>query len=298
ERSNEDTEFKAKKEQELSEYIKQLAQEKGIAEIDRAEELEIVRKVSQGNISAKEAQLALARLQEGHARQMAELANKLELDLTMSNYDREEQLRKARHAAQLGDIAREEAVKDAKNATIIHAEENKRRKDDIDTDIHEATEWIKVKDQKQKVELEAKAREADIQAKADADRARTIKGMSALEMAALDKDPAARADFLKYAGELLKKDMTPEQTLATLSANASSAEALKAMYESKDKATQALLDELRKIYDSSLGRDDRMNERYAEVLEKVSKMMSDTASAAARRVDNAPTPPATQQIFK
>ena len=320
-RSNEDAEFKAKKEQELSEYLEQLAQEKGIAEIDRAEEMEIVRKVSAGNISAKEAQLALARLQEGHARQMAEIANKLEIDLTLSNYDREEQIRQAEQKAKLSDFNRAEAEKDAASEVVVYGtkavgvakadaeaetfktqqtkSQQEARRAIIDNDIYEAEKWVGVKKAKQDVEIDGEARRAEIKAKADADRARTVKGLAPHEIAALWDNPADRSDFMNYANQLIQSGMTPEQILATLSPNASSAEALKAMYESKDKATQALLDEVRKMYGESLARDDRMTERYAQLVESLSAMMSSTASTAAARVDNAPPPPPpSQQIFK
>ncbi len=322
ERSNEDAEFKAKKEQELAEYLEQLAQEKGIAAIDRKEEMEIVRKVSAGNISAKDAQLALARLQEGHAQKMAEIANKLEIDLTLNNYDREEQIRQAEQKAKLADFDRAEAEKNAASDIVVYGTkvvgvakadaeaevfktqqtktQQEGRKATIDTDVYEAEKWIDVKRKKQDVELDGKAREAEIQAKIDADRARTVKGLSPVELAALDKDPAARQDFLDYANKLVQSALTPEQILATLSGTSNaSAEALKAMYASKDSATKELLEEVRKMYGESLGRDDRMNERYAQLVESLSSMMSSTASTAAARVDNAPPPPlAPQQIFK
>ena len=320
ERTNEDAEFKAKKEQELFEYIEQLAQEKEIAAIDRAEEMEIIRKVSAGNISAKEAQLALARLQEAHAYRMADIANKLEIDLTLANYDREEQIRKAEHKAKLSDFDRAEAQKDAASEVVVYGtkvvgvakadaeaetyktqqveSQQKARKATIDTDIYEADKWVDIKRKKQDVEIDGEARRAEIKAKADAARANTVKGLSPVEIAALFDTPADRAAFISHADKLVEAGMTPEQILATLSPNATSAAALTAMYESKDKATQELLDEVRKMYGESLARDDRMNERYAQLVESLSAMMANTASTAAVRIDPAPVLPPTQQIIK
>ena len=313
-RSNEDKEFTKKKEQELDEYMAQLAQEKDIAEIDRIEEMKIVKMASAGKLSAKEAALALSELQQGHAYRMAEIANKLEIDLTLNNYDRDEQIRQAEQKAKLADFNRAEAEKDAASAIVVYgtkvvgmakadaeAETYKQeaRKAVIDNDIYEAEKWVDVKRKKQDVEIDGEARRAEIKAKADADRARTVKGLSPHEIAALFDNPADRADFMNYANQLVQAGMTPEQILATLSPNASSAEALKAMYESKDSATKELLEEVRKMYGESLARDDRMNERYAQMVERLSSMMSNTASTAAARVDNVPPPPPPpQQIFK
>ena len=308
-RSNGDAEFIAKKEQELSEYLDQLAQEKGIAAIDRAEEMEVVKLVSRGRISAKEAEERLARLQEDHAEKMAALGDKLELDLAVSNYDREEQIRKAEHNARLADVARAEALKDAENTVVIYGtkvvgeakadaeaevyktkqviSQQEARKVTVETDIFEAQEWVKVQAAKQDVEL-----------KAEKERANIVKGMSAVELAAIADDPSARADFLRHAGQLLQKDMSPEQILATLAGSSSSAaDALKTMYAAKEGAASQLLGEMKKIYDNSLNREDKQSERYAQLVERLAGMMSETASVAAKRVDPAPAVPS-QQIIK
>lgn len=284
----------AKREFDLEEYTEQLAQEKGIAASERQEEIEILRRVMRGNLSSKDAELALVSIQERHAQEMASLANKLELDQTMANYNREEQLRNAHHAAELDDIRRDEAIKNAKNEAVVYGivtiekakadGEVTRIKTDAET--YEALKWVEVKKAKQDLEIEAEERRLANKLHEETTRAEMIKGMSPLELAALSNDPNARADFLKYANQLLQTQMSPEQILATLTGTSSaSVEALKAMYQSKDTQTQTLLDEVKKMYENSLSRDDKMMERYGQLLNNLSGMMANTASIAAARTD-------------
>lgn len=284
----------AKREFDLEEYIEQLAQEKSIADIDHLEEIEILRKVMKGNLSSKDAELALVSIQEKHAQEMASLANKLELDQTLANYNREEQLRNARHTAELNDICRDEAVKNAKNESVVYGiltiekakADGEVTRIQADAETYEALKWVEVKKATQNLELEAEERRLSNKLREDKARAEMIKDMSPVEMAAFSNDPDARTDFLKYANQLLQTQMSPEQILATLTGTSSaSADALRAMYQSKDAQTQALLEEVKKMYENSLSRDDKMMERYGELLNSLSGMMSNTASIAAARTD-------------
>lgn len=361
ERGDADAEFKAKKEQELSEYLEQLAQEKEISGIDRSEEMKIIKMVSAGKLSAKMAEMELTELQQAHAQEMvkianahkvemtnianeheadmAKLGNKLELDQIVNNYDREEQIRQAENKAKVAAVNRSESLKDAENEVVIYGtkvvgvakadaeaekykteqeklkteqakSQQEARRAVIDNDLYEAEGWVKVAAAKQKVELDAEAARQEIRSREDAERARTIKGLSAVELAAWTKDGNVSKDMLEYAHKLLQRDMSPEQLLAALSGeSANSADALKAMYTakqtSKEEALHELLDEVRKMYGDSLGRDDRMMERYTQLMDRLSGMMTDTAMTAAKRPDTAPViiPPAapvqpTQQIIK
>ena len=52
----------AQREQEMKEYLEQLAQEKGLSEIERTKEMQIAVRVAKGEVSAAEAKLAAARV--------------------------------------------------------------------------------------------------------------------------------------------------------------------------------------------------------------------------------------------
>ena len=112
----------AQREQETAEYLAQLAQEKELSEIERTQELAIAVRVSKGEISAAEAKLAAARELEEHAKNMTALAHKLELDLTLRNYDREQLVVDAENKARLAVIARDERLKDEKLNTAVMGE--------------------------------------------------------------------------------------------------------------------------------------------------------------------------------
>ncbi len=112
----------AQREQETAEYLAQLAQEKELSEIERTQELAIAVRVSKGEISAAEAKLAAARELEEHAKNMTALAHKLELDLTLRNYDREQLVADAENKARLAVIARDERLKDEQLTTAVMGE--------------------------------------------------------------------------------------------------------------------------------------------------------------------------------
>jgi len=112
----------AQRERETAEYLAQLAQEKELSDVERTQELAIAQRVSAGEISAAEAKLAAARELEEHAKNMTALAHKLELDLTLRNYEREQLITDAENKARLAAIGRDERLKDEKLNTAVMGE--------------------------------------------------------------------------------------------------------------------------------------------------------------------------------
>lgn len=304
ERSNEDTEFRAKKEQELWEYIEQLAQEKGLSEIDRKEEMAIFKLVSAGKISAQEAELSLAELQQGHAQQMAELANKLELDMTLSNYDRDEQMRQAEQKAKLADVDRAEAEKNASSEIVVYGAkvvgaakaEQEARRLEIDTDIYEADKWVDIQRKKQDVETdrlkELRAIDRDIdetKMKARAQEFANAKGASIEALIATADDPEKMKALVEVARVNIQKGMSADQLLATAAATSdAAANAIAAKTVNEKDTLERLVDEIKKLAGDNSAKDERLLSTLAQVMGR-----------AAERPDAPPPPPApTQQIIK
>lgn len=318
ERSNEDTEFKRKKEQELDEYLDQLAQEKGLSEIDRKEEVAIVKLASAGKLSAKEAELALSELQQGHAHQMAELANKLEIDLTLSNYDRDEQIRQAEQKAKVADIDRAENLKNAEGDVAVYSakavgvaradadaetyktlqakSQQEARKATVDTDIYEAEKWVGVSRQKNEVELERLKglREIDrdideTKMKARAEEISNLKGLSVEALIATADDPEKMKALVDLAKVNAQKAMSADQLLGQAAATSeAAANALAAKATSEKAAADRLVEEIKKLSADNSAKDERLLATLAQVMGK----------AAERPDAPPPPPPQTQQIIK
>jgi hypothetical protein len=275
ERSNEDAEFRAKKERELDEYIEQLAQEKGLSEVERSAEMAIFKLVVSGKLSASEAELKLAELQQDHAQKMAEIGNKLEIDLTLSNYAREEQLRQAEQKAKLAEFERFNRLEDAENEVEVYStkvvgvamadaaaevhktrmtrEQQEARKIVVDTDIYEAEKWEDVRRRKQDIEQErlegeraierdredAKIREAD----AEVARKRDLSIEAQIAMA---DNPEKIKALLEVERVRAQKTMTSDQLLGM--AAATSPEAAKALAAMA--AAAELTDRERNLYEA------------------------------------------------
>ena len=257
----------AQRDQETKEYLEQLSQEKQLSEIERAQELQIAVRVAKGEVSATEAKLEAARELEEHAKSMNALAHKLELDLTLRNYDREQTLRDAENKAQVAAIGRDERLKDEKLATAVAGEKVQQAKLDdeierirISREVWEAERYLDLRKKKDSVK-NAELRE----------RAEILAGKSELELAALSiDDPQARQAFLDQ--ELVKlrieqeSAMTPEQLLAKhAGASDSAAQALARMAEAKEKASSQLLDERRKLDAERLAHDEKIQQQIIDL---------------------------------
>ena len=148
----------AQREQETAEYLAQLAQEKELSEIERTQELAIAVRVSKGEISAAEAKLAAARELEEHAKNMTALAHKLELDLTLRNYDREQLVADAENKARLAAIGRDERLKDEKLHTAVMGEklsqakiEDEIRRIEEAFELWKADKWLDIREKNDRI---------------------------------------------------------------------------------------------------------------------------------------------------
>lgn len=256
----------AKRAADVQDYLDQLAQEKQLTDIDRGRELKVAVLVANGEVDRVKAEQDAARLLEQHAREMTQLANKLELDLTLRNYDREQLLADARNRAALAAIQRNENELDVRSEVVIAAEKVKIAKSEaeaktarVEADIHEADRWLDIKDKKNRIK-NAELRE----------RAATLAGKSLEEVAALAGDPDSRDAFLKQelAKLKLKADqaMTPEQLLA-LAAGTSpeAADALARIHEAAEKASAQVLKELKEADKARHEHDDKILDKLSEV---------------------------------
>ncbi len=260
----------AQRDQEMKEYLEQLAQEKQLSEIERVQELEIAVRVAKGEVSAAEAKLAAARELEEHAKEMTALAHKLELDLTLRNYDREQLVADAENKAKLAAIGRDERLKDEKLATAVTGEKlsQARLVDEIER-IRIARElW------EQDKYLDLRRKKDEIKNSELRERAEILAGKTELELAALSiDDPQARQAFLDQELAKLRmkqeSEMTPEQLLARQSgSSAYAAQTLARMAEAGEKAAAQVLEERRKMDAERLAHDEKTQERVFDLASK------------------------------
>lgn len=268
----------AQRDQEMKEYLEQLAQEKQLSEIERAQELEIAVRVAKGEVSAAEAKLAAARELEEHAKNMTALAHKLELDLTLRNYDREQAIADAENKAKLAAIERDERLKDEKLVTAVmgekvsQAELNDRiERIRIEREVWEAKEWLEVRRLKEEIKNKGLAERLDL-----------LKDRDPAQIAAVFADnPQAFQAYMDYAmlqdkfrheESILQKqsEMTDSQILAIGAAKDPNAakEAYARGKEAEEAATARVLEERRKMDAERLAHDERIQERLFDLTEK------------------------------
>ncbi len=262
----------AKRDQETKEYLEQLAQEKQLSEIERKQELEIAVRVANGEVSATDAKLAAARELEEHAKNMEALAHKLELDLTLRDYNREQLVKDAENNARVAAVGRDERLKDEKLATAVTGEKVEQAK--LDDEIERIRIARELWEQDKYLDLRKKKGEvknAELRERAD-----ILAGKSELELAALAiDDPAARQAFLEQGLARLRMDqesaMSPEQLLAKHAATSPEAAlALARMAEAKAKEQSAsqILEERRKMDAERLAHDEKTQAQIMELARK------------------------------
>ena len=247
----------AQREQETAEYLAQLAQEKELSEIERTQELAIAARVSKGEISAAEAKLAAARELEEHAKNMTALAHKLELDLTLRNYDREQLVADAENKARLAAITRDERLKDEKLNTAVMGEKLSQAKiEDEIKRIEEAFELWKAREW-----LEVKRLKNEIKNKSIKDLLDALKDRHPAQIAAVfADDPQKFQAYIDYAKQQeqqahetemfkIQSGMTPDQILAAGAAKDPNAamEAYSRGKEAAEGANAKVLEERRKM---------------------------------------------------
>jgi hypothetical protein len=264
--SAEETMEQAKRAAEVQDYLDQLAQEKQLTDVERTKEAQIAVRVAKGEVDRVEAEQAAARALEQHAKEMTALANKLELDLTLRNYDREQLLADARNQADLAAIRRRENELDAKSESVIAAErvnavraETDAQRIRVDEELYEADRWLDIKAKKNRVKNDDLKTRADI-----------LSGKNLEELAALSEDPEARTAYLQQELKKMKLEseraMTPEQLLALAAGTSKdAAEALARMHEAAEKASAKVLEELKEAQRNRLEHDDKVLEKLAEV---------------------------------
>lgn len=193
----------AQRDQETKEYLEQLAQEKQLSEIERTQELEIAVRVAKGEVSAAEAKLAVARELEEHAKQMTALAHKLELDLTLRNYDREQLVKDAENKAQLAAIGRDERLKDEKLNTSLTGEKlsqaeitDQIERIRISRETWETREYIRLAHERDEQELARKRGESQIRVEERKGLAEAVKGLTTAEMLASGTDAATQKNLV------------------------------------------------------------------------------------------------------
>ena len=249
----------AQRDQEMKEYLEQLAQEKQLSEIERVQELEIAVRVAKGEVSAAEAKLAAARELEEHAKNMTAIAHKLELDLTLRNYDREQLVADAENKARLAAIERDELLKDAKLVTAVMGEKVSQAKlnDEIERlriarEQWEAMIWLDVKKKKNDVRNQSVRDKLDMFSGRDAQTIAAVmatEGDSAMANALLAQE-ATKAN-LAHEAEMarIQAGMTEGQILAGGAAKDPNAakEAYARAAEANEKASGQVLDERRKM---------------------------------------------------
>lgn len=261
---------KAKRAQEVDEYLKQLAQEKGLSEIDRDTEMQIAVRVANGEVSRKEAELAAARALEEHAKALTALANKLELDLTLKNYDREQLVKDAENKAQLNAIQRGENEKDAASEAVVAGHKAKAKMAAVDADIYEDRKWLEERAEKERVKNEALRARMEI-----------VAGKSAQDLAAaaaFGGDAAAAEAFLAHdatkaqiaheeAMAKIASGMSPDQLLAQGAAASPEAakEAFARSREAAENASKKVLDELKAADRERHAHDDKILDKISEI---------------------------------
>ena len=262
----------AKRDQETKEYLEQLAQEKQLSEIERKQELEIAVRVANGEVSATDAKLAAARELEEHAKNMEALAHKLELDLTLRDYNREQLVKDAENNARVAAVGRDERLKDEKLATAVTGEKVEQAK------LNDEIERIRIARElwEQDKYLDLRKKKGEVKNAELRERADILAGKSELELAALAiDDPAARQAFLEQGLARLRMEqesaMSPEQLLAKHAATSPEAAlALARMAEAKAKEQSAsqILEERRKMDAERLAHDEKTQAQIMDLARK------------------------------
>ncbi len=216
-------------------------------------------RVARGEVSAAEAKLAAARELEEHAKNMTAIAHKLELDLTLRNYDREQLVADAENKARLAAIERDELLKDAKLVTAVMGEKVSQAKlnDEIERlriarEQWEAMIWLDVKKKKNDVRNQSVRDKLDMFSGRDAQTIAAVmatEGDSAMANALLAQE-ATKAN-LAHEAEMARNQagMTEGQILAGGAAKDPNAakEAYARAAEANEKASGQVLDERRKM---------------------------------------------------
>ena len=318
-REAEDAKAHARREQDTAEFLAQLAQEKDLAGIERSTEAQLALRVANGTLARKDAELEAASRLERDARETETLAHKLELDLQLRNYTRESLLKDAESAAKVAAVSRAEREAEARTQAVVSgiaAEAWAKQAEATGRGYEEYAKHVAAgQDAQNRTQtdhlarlVEIKARNAEIKAQADRERAATVKGLSATELAALhENDAVARAAFLAQAQTETLSALSKEQILAMQAGTSSAAAAAYAAGENaaatiataeanaRNNAANAIVQEIR-THKNELRAD------LAAMRQHDEKVLGAAAAVAAKAAEKPlppfPPPPPTQQIIK
>ena len=294
----------AKDNNELLEYMEQLAQEKDIREVNRSTEMKLVIMAKGHEVSVAEADEAMFNLQREHALKLKEQANARELDFNTKKHFREDQLADANHVTVLAE------AKERTNEVL-----RKGKKADIELELWESAEranaTLKFEAAKSNLEHENKDKDQErelkrIKALADIDnqiseretkafeaKAKVTAGLSAAQLAALSDDPVRAQQLAQLAMLEAKKGLSAEQLLALgaenspAAAQAAAAAISSTVSERERELMNRMLEEQKALLNAVLANSTNTANQFAEV-----------AKTAAARVDAIPAAPSTTQIIK
>lgn len=294
----------AKDNNELLEYMEQLAQEMDIREVNRSTEMKLVIMAKGHEVSVAEADEAMFNLQREHALKLKEQANARELDFNTKKYFREDQLADANHVTVLAE------AKERTNEVL-----RKGKKADTELELWEYTERAnaalkvkaeeedldhvnKDKDQAREIEklkafVELDGIITERETKAYAEKAKATAGLSTAQLVALSDDPVRAQQLAQLAMFEAKKGLSPEQLMALgaenspATAQAAAAAIASTVSERERELMNRMVEELKTLLNAVLANSTNTANQFAEV-----------AKTAAARVDAAPPAPSTTQIIK
>lgn len=301
----------AKDNNELLEYMEQLAQEKDIRELNRSTEMKLVIMAKNHEVSVAEADEAMFNLQREHALKLKEQANARELDLNTKKYFREDELADANHETILAEAKERtnEIIRKGVRADVELKEwarfreaETTHKIQELNFELEKAKQELshsdKDKDQARELEKLKALRELNDQiieseTKAYAEKAKATAGLSAAQLAALSDDPVRAQQLAQLAMLEAKKGLSAEQLLALgaenspAAAQAAAAAISSTVSERERELMNRMLEEQKALLNAVLANSTNTANQFAEV-----------AKTAAARVDAVPAAPSTTQIIK
>ena len=247
----------------LDDYLEQLALEKDMKDIMRADEISKIKE-------AFERDMAIAELETRYRKAKKEQTDVHELEKIDAEHD--EELKRIQKA---GEIERRQS----EHAELLRqklAEQNASLEyERIELLIQKEREQAALELASQKLDLEDK--KGDIQDKHEAARAETLKELDILTRISLARTPAEMHYLMKVNAQMLRSGKDPMQLLAEAAAdgNSAAAEALKNM--SADKI--AMLEEMRRAAQASHKEEvERLERMYNSGLEAVAKAATGNTS--------------------
>ncbi len=297
---------KAKSEQELADYIAQLAQEKEIGDTERDAELKLVLLAKQNQITMQEAQYEVARKTADRAAEMAAELKDTDHDLALK-----EKLRAYTVEALLKDeLGQEELLKiKAREEEILNAVDKGKVDLEAYGTITKGKAATDVEADRIRRIGEAEAAAAAAKNAAETERLKALRDIDRdideSKMKARDKefanaksasiealiatadDPEKMKALVELARVNIQKGMSPDQLLASAAATSdAAANAIAAKSVSEKETMNRLVEEIKKLASDNSAKDERLLATLAQVMGK-----------AAERPEAAPPPP-TQQIIK